>query len=437
MLHSGFHRYAKNTGWMFTEQFLRIIAGLFIGIWVAQYLGPATFGEYSYALSFALIFSTFAGLGLDAIVTRSIVHDPLNEEIYLGTAFWLKIVGALISFVLIVLTIPFAQVTPTTTLYILIIASGMIFQAFDVVKFYFQAKVLSKYVSICSITQILLSSIIKIYLIMTHADLLWFVIVVLMDQITLGLALFIAYSNVEKKFFFYKVDLTIAKNMLSSAWPLLGSAITFVIYIRIDQIMIAQMLDTAQVGYFSAAVRLTDVASAIPTIITTSLFPAILNAKKDSLSSYLSRIQNMHNILFYISLLIFLISFFFSKEIIHVLFGDAYAASAPVLSTLLCGNIFLTMAIVNYRILLAENLQIISMYRGIVGAVVNITLNLILIPKYGIQGAAFATLFAHATSGYLMIALDKRTRFIFLIQTKILFFYPFLKNINNILKRGK
>jgi O-antigen/teichoic acid export membrane protein len=422
--HSGFQRYAKNTGWMFTEQFLRIITGLFVGIWVAQYLGPVSFGEYSYALSFVLIFSTFAALGLDAIVTRSVVHDPHNEVIYLGTAFWLKIAGALISFILALLTIPFAQVTPTVSLYILIIASGMIFQAFDVIGFYFQAKVLSKYVSICKITQIFLSSLIKIYLIMTHADLLWFVIVVLMDQITLGLTLFIAYSKVEKKFFYSKFNFTIAKKMLSDAWPLLGSALTFIIYTRIDQIMIGHMLDISQVGYFSAAVRLTDVASSIPAIITASLFPAILNAKKDSHSNYLSRIYNMHNILFYISLFIFFIAFFFAKEIIYLLFGEPYAASASILTILLFGNIFLAMAIVNYRILLAENLQIISMYRGVVGAVVNITLNLILIPRYGIQGAAFATLFAHAVSGYLMMGLGQRTRFIFWIQTKVLFFYP-------------
>jgi O-antigen/teichoic acid export membrane protein len=176
---------------------------------------------------------------------------------------------------------------------------------------------------------------------------------------------------------------------------------------------------------------LTDVASSIPAIITASLFPAILNAKKDSHSNYLSRIYNMHNILFYISLFIFLISLFFSKEIIHLLFGEPYAASAPVLTILLFGNIFLTMAIVNYRVLLAENLQIISLYRGGIGAVVNIILNFLLIPRYGIQGAAFATLFAHAISGYFMMGLDRRTRFVFWIQTKILFFYPLYSNLSN------
>jgi O-antigen/teichoic acid export membrane protein len=125
--HTGFIRYFKNTSWMMAEQFLRIIAGLFVGIWVARYLGPEQFGLFSYALAFTAIFGGVAKLGLDGIMVRELIKHPEKTDTYLGTAFWLKILGAFLVMGIMAAIIPFTSNDATTNLFILIIAAGLVF----------------------------------------------------------------------------------------------------------------------------------------------------------------------------------------------------------------------------------------------------------------------------------------------------------------------
>ena len=83
---------------MFAEKILRMIVGLFVGVWVARYLGPANFGLFSYVQSFVGLFSVIATLGLDDIVVRELVKDNSRSNELLGTAFGLKIIASLSAF---------------------------------------------------------------------------------------------------------------------------------------------------------------------------------------------------------------------------------------------------------------------------------------------------------------------------------------------------
>ena len=245
LAHQGFIRYFKNTSWMFGEQMLRMIAGLFVGIWVARYLGPEQYGTYSYALAFTSIFAGIAKLGLDGIIVREIVNHPEKRDTYLGTAFWLKAIGAVLVMGIIAIAVQFTSNNATINLYIFIIAAGLVFQSFEVVQFYFQSQVLAKFVSICKITQLLLSSLVKIYLVLTESELIWFVLVGLFDTITLAITLFIAYHTQKQPNFYKRFDFSIAKCLLKDSWPLILSSIMIMIYMRVDQIMIKEIAGRA------------------------------------------------------------------------------------------------------------------------------------------------------------------------------------------------
>lgn len=265
--HAGFMRYFKNTSWMMAEQFLRIITGLLVGIWVARYLGPEQFGLFSYVLAFATIFGGIAKLGLDGILVRELVNYPEKRDVYLGTAFWLKVIGAFIVMGLMAAIVPFTSNDATTNLFIFIIATGLLFQSFEVVEFYFQSQVLAKIVSICKVIQLALSSIIKIYLVLTEAELIWFVLVTAFDALSLAISFFIAYQLRKNPFFYKSFDFNVAKQLLKNSWLLIFSAIVVMIYMRIDQIMIKEMLGEHEVGIYSAAVRLSEAFYFIPMLI--------------------------------------------------------------------------------------------------------------------------------------------------------------------------
>jgi O-antigen/teichoic acid export membrane protein len=405
--HQGFKKYFFNTSWMFAEQILRLVAGLLVGVWVARYLGPDKFGIYSYAVAFVSLFGAASKMGLDNIIVRDLVHYPDKRDEYLGTAFWLKVAGAIVSMGILTIAVKFISKDTTINLYIFIIASGLIFQSFDVVDFYFQSKVLSKYVSICRMVQLALSSILKLYLIFIKADLFWFVLVVLIDNTTLAITLAIAYWRQKLGYFFNSFVFSTAKKMLKSSWPLILASIVIMIYMRIDQIMIKEMLGEHEVGLYSAAVRLSEIWYFIPVIVVNSLFPAIVNAKRISAELYQKRLQRLYSLMAWMAIGIAVPMTFLSEWLVVLLYGNAYKQAGQVLMIHIWASVFVFLGVAFGRYLTAENLNIKLLYRTLLGATSNVLLNLILIPKYGIRGAAISLFLSQLMANYIYDLFDK------------------------------
>jgi len=170
----GFMKYFKNTSWLLGERLLRMFVGLFVSIWVARYLGPEQFGLLSYANSFVGLFIAFSTFGLDTIVIRELVKDETKRDLLMGTAFFLKLFGAIIVLIMLALAVSLTNNDQLTNTLIFIIASAVVFQSFNVIDFYFQSKVLSKYVVYTNVISLLISSVLKIMLILTEAPLISF-----------------------------------------------------------------------------------------------------------------------------------------------------------------------------------------------------------------------------------------------------------------------
>lgn len=420
--HQGFMRYFYNTSWMFAAQIFKMIAELLVGIWVARYLGPEQFGVFSYAIAFTAIFSAIAKLGLDGIVVRDLVREPSLRDVYLGTAFWLKLVGAIVTLVVIVFAAQLTSNDHTTNLYILIIASGTIFQSFEVVDFYFQSQIISKFVSICKLMQLVFSSLLKLYLIYTEAGLFWFVLVSLVDQMILALSLYFAYRYQKVGGFYCHFDLMTAKQLLQNSWPLIFSGLVVMIYMRIDQIMIKDMLGEKEVGLYSAAARISEVWYFIPMLLTNSLFPSIVNAKKVSETLYLARLQRLYTFLVWMGVTIALPMTFMSNWLITLLYGKAYIDAGQVLMIHIWAAVFVSLGVASGSWYTSENLQRYAFYRTFLGAIINVALNLILIPILGLVGAAIATVIAQSVAALFFDVLTKRTRIVFFMKLKTLYF---------------
>ena len=399
---------------------MRMLAGLLVGIWVARYLGPARFGLFSYAVAFAALFSSIAKLGLDSIMVRDLVREPAQRDIYMGTAFWLKLAGSLAMLGVIGIALQLTTSDSTTRLYIFIIASGAIFQPFEVVDFYFQSKVLSKFVSICKLIQLTISSLIKIFLIYIDSGLFWFVIVSLIDQITLAATLYLAYRYQKIGMYFKHFNRHVAKKLLIDSWPLVLSGLAVMIYMRTDQIMIKEMLGEKEVGLYSAATRISEIWYFVPILITNSIFPAILNVKKDS-PKYLFRLRVLFSVLVWIGILVAAITAFIYDWLIIFLYGQDYQQAGQVLMIHIWGGIFVALGAASGSWFVSENLQRYALYRTLLGASVNIALNFALIPKYGILGAAIGTVVAQSVAALFFDILTAKTRVLFFTKLKSIF----------------
>jgi len=452
--HGGFRRYSANTAWLFAEQILRMIAGFLVGVWVARYLGPEKFGIFSYSLAFVSLFGGIAKLGLDGIVVRDLVKEPEKREIYLGTSFWLKLVGGIITFSIIIIVLIFQSVLKyfpslihnpksiiqnlilthlslltsylftSTNLYILIIAFGIIFQSFEVIDFYYQATVQAKYISIRKMIQLFLSSIIKIILVLVKADLIWFVLVTLLDAISLAIFSWWIYRSQGLPNFIKYFERNTAKRLLKDSWPFIWVAISVVIYERIDQVMLKNMINDYSVGIYSAAVKITGVFTSLSPIFAYSFFPALVNSKKESNKKFEKRLIYLYSFAFWFTLLSSLIVWKFSKEIVIIIYGNKFIETHVVLSIYIFTIIFAYMGGISSRFYIIENVQNLFAVNLTISAIMNIFLNLLLIPKFGLNGAAIASLISFGFSSYISNIFFKKTRINFKLQT-IGIIYPF------------
>jgi len=388
---------------MMGEKILRMGVGLLVGIWVARYLGPERFGLLSYVQSFVGLFAAIAGLGLNGILVRELVKSPDKQTVLLGTAFRLKLIGALLVLIILAIAVKLTHQDSLTTLLVFIIASATVFQSFNVIDIFFQAKVQSKYVVYANIFSLLISSLIKVGLILMNAPLIAFAWVVAFDSLILVLGFvyfFQRYANINlKQLAFNK---TMAVDLLKDSWPLILSGIVISVYMRIDQVMIKEMLDSEAVGQYAVAVRFSELWYFIPMAIVSSVSPAIVNALKKDERIFYNRIQTLYDFFFVLSLVVAVISSVWSEDIILLTFGEQYLPASDILTVYIWASIFVFHGCIRGGYLVALNKQVVGLQFRVIGVVINIILNYFLIKEYGTIGAAYATVISFALPVYLL-----------------------------------
>ncbi|MBH8573006.1 flippase [Nostocaceae cyanobacterium CENA369] len=425
--HSGLRAIIANTSWLFADRILRMGASLVIGVWIARYLGVQQYGLFNYALAFVSLFSPIFTLGLDDVVVRHIIRKSSNKEEILGTTFWLKFLGGIASVLVAVGSVLFLGERETLKiLLVTILAIVGIFRASDTIELWFQSQVESKYAVIAKNIAFLLNSLIKIALILTKAPLLAFAWVTLAEFVMSAIGLMIAYQIRGFSFWLWRWSSSVAKTLLKESLPLIFSGFAILIFMRIDQIMLGQMIGDKEVGIYSAAVRISEIWYFIPGAIVSSVAPSIYAAKEKSESVYYQRIGQLLRLLICISLAIALPMTFLSNTIIMVLFGNGYIEAGPILAVHIWTSLFVFMGLATSPWFIAEGLNHVSLGKTLTGAILNIILNLLLIPKYAGLGAAIATIISQAAAAFICNAFDTRTQKLFQIQMQsLLRFYKY------------
>jgi polysaccharide transporter, PST family len=411
-----------NTVWLFADRLLRMGGSLIVGVWVARYLGVQQYGLFNYASAFVGLFSPFASLGLNGLVIHRVVRDFSNKEKILGTTFWLKLAGSFLSSLLAIGIVFLLSGNEPQAVWLIVILSGSsIFQAFDTIDSWFQSQVKSKYTVIAKNTAFFIIILFRIFLINIKAPLLAFAWAALAESALGAVGLVTLYIFKEGSIRLWRWNFGIAKSLLRESWPLIFSGLAIVVYMKIDQVMLGQMVGKEAVGIYSAAARISEVWYFIPTAIVSSSAPAIYAAKKAANENlYYGRIKKLFRLLTLTSITIAVPMTFLSGKVITILFGSSYAEAGTILAVHIWASLFVFMGVAASPWFLAEGLNHLSMYRTIAGAITNVVLNLILIPTYSGFGAAIATVISYAVGSFLSNAIHPQTKKIFMIQLKSL-----------------
>ena len=393
--HRGFWRYLENTSWPVLEKAMRILLGISVGVWVARYLGPLDFGMFSYVESFIGIFMVFVHLGLDSIVLRETVKEEVHRDNLLGSAFVLKISGAISGMLLIGLFVYAGDIVHPLRGLIFLASLSLLFEACDVANAYFQGKVLFKYSAFSNITALVLVSSIKIVLILAGSPLIYFVATMALDSLLAVSLLLYYYARRASSPLRWRFRGERAISLLKDSWPLFLSSVATSIYTKMDQIMLRGFLDDHAVGIYAAATKVSSSCGFVSYIITTSLLPAVVASKMRGEKEYRFRLQKLYDFMLLLFIVISIIIIFMSDFIIDTLYGEAFALSTPILAVHIVCTLFTSAFSVQNGWFVTEGLQRYALLFQIVCALSNMAFNALLINSYGIIGAAYGTLLAY------------------------------------------
>ena len=411
------------------------ILSMLVGFIIARYLGPGSFGDLSFAIAFTGIFAAVGALGLDSFIIREILNRPEDKNVIMGSAFWMRIsVNVLLipAAVLIYVWFRSMAVIQDESLAALIAFCGLasLFKSFNIIDSYFQSQVRSKFVVHVQNVCLVISAGIKVILIILDLPVIWFAAALALDALFVAAGLIIIYhrqarQNISR----WQFNASQAKALLRQSWPLILSAVMVSLYMQIDIVMLKTKGSEA-VGIYSAAARISEAWYFIPVAIVTSVFPALIQARKTDPARYNKRLQNLYDLLIGLSLPVALIISLAADPIIRLVYTDQYEGAGLMLAIHIWSGIFVFLGSASSQYLLAEGLTLISFKRTAIGAVVNILLNLWLIPLYGGVGASIATLLAYFSSTFSVLIFPQ-TRQQGLMMLRSLFLISFFLKKKN------
>ena len=399
------NKVAKNATWIIACRIVQSVFALVINMLTARFLGPLNFGLITYAASLVAFVVPIMNLGLSNILVQEIVNNPDREGKTLGTSMFLSLLS---SFACIIGVTTFAIIAnhdePATILVCLLYCLNLIFQALELIRYWFQAKYLSKYTSIVSLCAYLIVSVYKVFLLVTRKNVYWFAISNAFDYAIIAICCIIIYHKLNGQQLSFSWGL--GKQLFSRSKHYILSGMMVTIFAQTDKIMIKLMIDEAATGYYGAAVATAGLTSFVFTAIIDSFRPSIFEAQNINENVFKHRLTMLYSIVIYISLIQSIFMTILSGIIIRVLYGSAYTPAAGALQIVVWYTTFSYMGSVRNIWILAHNKQHYLWIINMIGAIANVIINAVLIPIIGIYGAAIASFitqfFTNVIVGYII-----------------------------------
>jgi len=388
-------------GWIFADKAMRMVLGVLVGAWVARYLGPSRYGELAYVLAFVAFLSVICQLGLDAVAIRDMARNPQAAPAILGTALRLRLITGFAAYGAAILGMAFLRPGDGRALVLTaIVAGSVVFQAADTCDLWFQSQIQSRRTIVAKGVSYLAANGLKVLLILAKASLVGFAVVGLVEIILAAVALWVAYRRfpAPSRWIWRPAW---AKELMRESWPYLLSGLAISIYMRIDQVMLRGMVSEHELGIYSAALPLSTVWYFIPMAISASVGPTIARRKQNDPVAYDRAIAQLFSLMWWVMLPLSTAIAIASGTLVALLYGEAYSASARVMSIHVFANVPIALGIAQSNWIVNEKQNMISLYRTVLGAASNVSLNLVLIPLHGAVGAAIASVSAQLVAAVL------------------------------------
>lgn len=380
----------RNAWWLIAGRIYHMLLSFLIGLLTARYLGPSNYGLINYALSYTSFFTSFCTLGINSIIVKNFVDYPDEEGETIGSAIILRTISSAFSLVMMVAFSFVVDKGETTThLVVFLCGLGVVFQVIDTLNCWFQAKLQSKYASIAAIVSYTIVSVYKVWLLTTGKSVEWFAVSTSLDYMFGAIVLLLMYKTHKGPTFSFSVAKS--KQLLKSSHHFILSGLMVAIYGSTDKIMLKQMLNEAEVGFYSTAVSICNTWVFVLSAIIDSLYPSILQSFSDK-QLFDKKNRQLYAIVFYMSVVASTFFSLFAKPIVVLLYGEMYLPATVPLRIVTWYTAFSYLGVARNAWIVSYEKQRYLIFLYIGAAFSNVALNYFLIPVWGASGAAFASL---------------------------------------------
>ena len=402
-------KFLENVSWILIGKVIQMAIGFVIGIYSARYLGPSNYGLINYTASYVSFFSVIVNLGIDDYIMKEMIdHKDRNGEV-LGSGILLRLISSILSLVAMYALLMITDGNdPTIQALAFLQGINQVFAAFNLVEYWYQMQLRSKVTSIVTTISYLLMMIYKIYILVMQKDVRYFAFLGSLQTLFTAIIILILYKRDNGPKLTFSKEM--AKDLLKNSYHFILSSLMVVIFNQTDKIMLKQILDEAETGYYSIASNLCNMWPIVLTAVITSANPVILNAKKVDEELYKRRIKQLYAAVMWIAGIIALMITILAPFIIHTLYGETYNRSIASLQILAWSVLFSYLGVARGSWIVSEGLQRYVKYLTGIGAIANIIMNALLIPILGATGASIATLITQIIVNFLAAFFIKELR---------------------------
>lgn len=394
-------RALNNAAWIVGCRVVQAFLGFLISMFTARFLGPGKFGLINYAASIVAFVAPIMKLGLDAILVQELINTPEKDGEILGTALIMNFVSSIICALGVISFAYYTNPGEVDTVIVCALYSLMLIaQAVEMIQFWFQAKLLSKYTSIVSLIAYLLVSIYKTFLLVTQKSVYWFAVSNAIDYFVIGVVLLYIYKRIGGNRLSFSKSL--CQHMFTKGKYYIISGLMVTVFAQTDRIMLKMMLGETMVGFYSAAITCAGMTSFVFSAIIASMRPLIFEGKKENNRIYEHRTKQLYAIVVYFALCQSIVVALLAEPIVSVIYGQQYYQSISILRIIVWYTAFSYYGGAKDIWILAENKQKYLIWLNLSGAVVNVGLNYMLIPIWGANGAALASLLTQIFTNIIM-----------------------------------
>lgn len=376
-------------------QVLTKAVSVIVVLYLARYLGKAGFGKFNLAFAYLLFFAIIIDFGIDQVVVRELAGDRERKNELIGNAIVVKMALAIISIILAIALLPLFHYPASTRLLIVVATGSLIFSlqppSFGTVfTLAFTADLERVYVTLVDSVVRVLVSLVVLALAMTGKPLITIVAVNAFGLLP-GF-LIMAYLSAKKLPPMFKLKPDLVKYLLREAAPIALASIFVMVYFRIDVILLSIWKNEAAIGDYASAYKLTEAFTMLGGAMVTTLLPVAAKFHNDAGTS-LARTYELS--IKYLGMLMMPVAigvFFFSVQIIGVLYSNGKYHSEFALTVLIWAELFILWNMILNTFLISINKQKIALYITMALVLVNVASNAVLIPLFSFNGAAIATL---------------------------------------------